>query len=55
VAEQWGRFAVPDPLPVVDGLLAATAAVHGLILASRNIKDVARTGVDCVDPFSAAG
>jgi len=30
VAEEWGRMNVPDPLPVVDGLLAATAKVAGL-------------------------
>lgn len=51
VAEQWGRFSAPDPLPVVDGLLAATAAVYGLTLVTRNIKDVARTGVACHNPF----
>jgi hypothetical protein len=32
VAERWGRINVPDPLPVVDGLLAATALEHGLVL-----------------------
>ena len=52
-AEQWGRFNVPDPLPVMDGLLAATAKVHGLTLVTRNIKDVKRTGVVCLNPFSS--
>lgn len=51
VAEQWGRFSSPNPLPVVDGLLAATASVHGLTLVTRNLKDVERTGVRCVNPF----
>jgi len=51
IAEAWGRMSVPDPLPVVDGLLAATAQVHGLTLATRNVKDVARTGVDLFNPF----
>lgn len=51
VAEEWGRLNVPDPLPVIDGLLAATARTHGLILATRNVKDVARSGVDLVNPF----
>ena len=32
VAEQWGRLNAPDPIPVVDGLLAATALVHGFTL-----------------------
>ena len=51
IAEEWGRLNVPDPLPVVDGLLAATAKVHGLTLATRNVKDVVRTGVPVVNPF----
>lgn len=51
IAEEWGRLNVPDPLPVVDGLLAATAKVHGLTLATRNIDDVARTGVSVLNPF----
>ena len=51
VAEEWGHLNVPDPLPVIDGLLAATAKVHGLTLATRNVKDVARSGADVVNPF----
>ena len=51
-AEEWGRMNVPDPLPVIDGLLAATAKVHGLSLVTRNTKDIARTGVNYLDPFS---
>jgi toxin FitB len=52
-AEEWGRMNVPDPLPVVDGLLAATAKVVGLAFATRNIADVEGSGVELVDPFSA--
>lgn len=51
VADEWGRLNVPDPLPVVDGLLAATAKVAGLTLVTRNTVDVARTGVRLLDPF----
>lgn len=53
VTEEWGRLNVPDPLPVVDALLSATAKVHGLTLVTRNVKDVARTGVEFVNPFDA--
>jgi predicted nucleic acid-binding protein len=53
IARQWALLNVPDPVPVVDGLLAATAMVHGLTLVTRNIADVARTGVGCVDPFAS--
>jgi toxin FitB len=51
IAEEWGRMSAPDPLPVVDGLLAATAKVVGLTLATRNVADVERTGVELLDPF----
>jgi predicted nucleic acid-binding protein len=52
ITEEWGRMSVPDPLPVVDGLLAATARVLGLTLVTRNIADVEGTGIELVDPFA---
>jgi predicted nucleic acid-binding protein len=55
IAEEWGRLNVPDPLPVIDGLLAATAKVTGLTLASHNTDDFARAGVSLVDPFGPSG
>ena len=51
VAEVWGRLNVPDPRPVVDTLLAATAIVHGLTLVTRNVSDVAGTGARVFNPF----
>jgi predicted nucleic acid-binding protein len=39
-------------LPLIDGLLAATAKVHELTLVTRNVADVARTGVEVLDPFA---
>ncbi len=51
IAEEWARRSVPDPLPVVDGLLAATAIVHGHVLVTRNVRDVARTGAQLLNPF----
>jgi len=51
-AEEWGRMNVPDPLPVVDGLLAATARANGLTFATRNVADIARTGVEYLNPFA---
>jgi predicted nucleic acid-binding protein len=53
VADLWGRLQVPNPLPVVDGLLAATALVHDLTLVTRNVGDVSTTGVRAVDPFAS--
>ena len=54
VAETWGRLNVPDPVPVVDGLMAATALVHGWTLVTRNVGDVTSTGVRLLDPFAEA-
>jgi toxin FitB len=52
IAELWGRLNVPEPLPAVDGMLAATAIGHDLTLVTRNTRDVARTGVRLLDPFT---
>jgi predicted nucleic acid-binding protein len=51
VAEEWGRMNVPDPLPVIDGLLAASAKVHGWILVTRDIADLTGSGVSLLNPF----
>lgn len=48
IADAWARLA----LPLIDGLLAATAKVHGLTLVTRNVADVSPTGVRFLDPFS---
>jgi toxin FitB len=50
VADRWGRLNVPDPVPTVDGLLAATALVHDLVLVTRNVRDVRHTGARLLDP-----
>lgn len=54
VAEAWGRLGIPNAVPVVDGLMAATAIVHDLTLVTRNVSDVERTGVEVLNPFSDA-
>jgi len=55
VAREWGRLAaLPQPPPAVDGLMVATARVHRLVLVTRNVGDVAGTGVPVVNPFEPA-
>jgi predicted nucleic acid-binding protein len=54
VAEVWGRINVPEPLPAIDGLIAATALAHGLTLATRNVRDLLRSGVPIVNPWDSA-
>jgi predicted nucleic acid-binding protein len=51
-AQEWGRLNAPDPLPVIDGLLAATAKVRGWTLVTRDTGDLARRGVTVLDPFA---
>jgi predicted nucleic acid-binding protein len=53
VAEAWALLSVPDPLPLIDGLLAATAKVYGLTLVTRNVADISRTRVSLLNPFSS--
>jgi predicted nucleic acid-binding protein len=57
VALTWGGFAAEGresgrELPVVDGLLLATAAVHGLTLVTRNDRDCSGRGVETLNPWS---
>lgn len=52
IADRWGRLNAPNPLSVVDSLLAATALEHDLILVTRNVVDIQRTGVRWLNPFT---
>jgi predicted nucleic acid-binding protein len=51
VADEWGRAGAKRPVSTVDALLAATAKVHGMTLATRNVSDVADLGSAFVNPF----
>ena len=56
IADRWGMLsaiaaAKGKPLPVIDGLLAATALHHHLTLVTRNVSDVAGTGVPTLNPW----
>jgi len=54
VAQNWGRLNARSSFPVIDSLLAATAEAHGLTLVTRNLKDIERSGVRCINPFEPA-
>jgi predicted nucleic acid-binding protein len=55
VADRWGRVQASTgrTLPVIDGLLAATALQYDLTLVTRNIKDFEGLGVQIVNPWTA--
>jgi predicted nucleic acid-binding protein len=51
IANVWGELNDPDPLPIIDAFIAATASVHDMVLVTRNVKDFERTGVRLLNPF----
>ena len=51
VAEEWGRMLAADPAHIADTLLAATAAVHGLTLVTRNVRDFEGRRIRLLNPF----
>jgi predicted nucleic acid-binding protein len=51
VAQRCAALHVPDPRPHQDALIAATALVHGLTLATRNVADFQEMGVGLVNPW----
>ena len=58
VAERWGLESAKAeltgaPLPVIDGLLAATGLVHGMTIVTRNTDDMQKTGVRLLNPWES--
>jgi predicted nucleic acid-binding protein len=51
VSDRWGRMSAIRPIPVIDGLLAATAIINSLTLVTRNDRDIAGLGVKVLNPF----
>ncbi|MGA2127002.1 MAG: type II toxin-antitoxin system VapC family toxin [Xanthobacteraceae bacterium] len=50
-ARRWGELSAARSLPVVDTLIAATALVNGLVLVTRNMRDLEATGATLIDPW----
>ncbi len=52
VARRSAQLHVPDPRPVRDGLIAATALVHAMTVVTRNTSDFEPTGVATLNPWT---
>ena len=55
-ALSWGRLQgeaeqAGEKLPVMDSLIAAVATAHGLIVVTRNVRDIERCGVRVINPW----
>ena len=53
VARRAARLHVPEPLPINDAFIAATALVHGMTVVTRNLADFASTGVPSFNPWDS--
>jgi hypothetical protein len=57
VSRRWAELVVESRrkghlLPLLDGMIAATALAHGLTVATRNVRDFQKAGVKVFDPFA---
>ncbi len=56
IARAWGILQGKleqqgQKMPVIDGLIATTALVHNLVLVTRNVADIQRSGVPIINPW----
>ena len=57
-ALSWGRLQgeaeqAGEKLPVMDSLIAATAVAHGLVVVTRNVRDMERCGAKVCNPWES--
>ncbi len=56
VMDKWGRLQGQSEsngksLPIIDSLIAATAFIHGMTVATRNVKDLEACGIPVRNPW----
>ncbi len=52
ITQRCAHLHVPDPRAERDALIAATALVHGMTVATRNVADFEPTGVQTTNPWA---
>jgi len=55
VAQRCAKLHIPNPPPLRDSIIAATALVHGMTVVTRNIQDFSKAGVSIINPWEAPG
>lgn len=58
IAERWAVLSARrqqrgTPLPTMDGLIAATALEHNLVIVTRNGKDFSGLGIEIFNPWES--
>jgi toxin FitB len=56
ISRRWARLVVDvkrkgETMPLLDGMIAATALQHDLTIASRNVRDFEKAGLRPLNPF----
>jgi toxin FitB len=51
-AQRSAQLHVPNPQPIRDAFIAATALVQGMVVVTRNVKDFKNTGVNIINPWN---
>ena len=56
ISRRWAKLVVDlkqkgDTMPLLDGMIAATALQHDLTIATRNTRDFKKAGVKALNPF----
>jgi predicted nucleic acid-binding protein len=56
ISQRWARLVVDlkrkgDTMPLLDGMIAATALQHDLAIATRNTREFRKAGVETLNPF----
>ena len=56
ISQRWAALVVElkrkgEAVPLLDGMIAATALQHDLTIATRNVRDFQKTGVKTFNPF----